>query len=108
MKQVLFFFFLLSFTSGQVSSQSFTVDDLLTLSTLSAKNIDHFMNKNGFSTKDKNSFNDFRSTSFIEKVKKNKKDTVTIRSIDFYKKEDIKYFILYTTSVNEYIEGKKE
>lgn len=107
MKQVLFFFFLQSFTSSLVSSQSFTVDDLLTLSTLTAKNIDHFMNNNGFSTKNKMPFNDLTSTSFIEKRKKNKKDTLTIRSIDFYKKEDSKYFILHTTSVNEYIEGKK-
>ena len=65
------------------------------------------MNKKGFSTKNKIPYNDFISTSFIEKGKKNKKDTLTIRRIDFYKAADAKYFIFHTTSVNEYIEGKK-
>jgi hypothetical protein len=108
MKQVLFFFLLQSLIQGTVNSQSFTIDDLLSLPNLTAKNIDPFMNKNGYSSHPGSVYNELLTTSYFEKIKKKNKDTLTKRSIDFYKKGNVKCFAFHTTSENEYTAGQKK
>ena len=107
MKRLLLILILQSFAAGRAHSQSFTVDDLLTLSSLSSKNIDRFMNKNKFLSRGISLDSNLMVTGFIEKVKAKKKDTLTKRSVDLYKKDDTKCFALHTSSLNEYLDGQR-
>lgn len=108
MKQVLFIFLLQSLVLGKVNSQSFTMDDLLSLPNLTAKNIDPFLNKNGYSSRSSSVYSELMVTSYFEKIKKKNKDTLTKRSIDLYKKGDLKCFAFHTSSANEYTNGQKK
>jgi hypothetical protein len=84
-----------------------TVDDLQTLSSLSPKNFESYMNKNGFTSGSKNLKNNITAVTFYEKINTKKKDTLLIdRSIDFYKNEDTYCFALHTSSVKEYQDGQ--
>ncbi len=87
-------------------SQSITVDDLLTLSSLSPKNIDGYLNKKGFVSAGKSLQDDLVGKTFVESKKVKSKDTSgVIRSISLYKKENIDYYVLHTSSVQEYRDG---
>lgn len=97
-----------SLIPGKLNSQSFTMDDLLSLPNLTAKNIDPFMNKNGYSSRSSGSYNELMTTSYFEKIKKNNKDTLNRRSIDIYKKGDKKCFAFHTSSLTEYSDGQKK
>lgn len=97
-----------SLVQGKVNSQSFTMDDLLSLPNLTAKNIDPFLNKNGYSSRSSSAYSELMATSYFEKLKKKNKDTLTKRSIDLYKKGDLKCFAFHTSSANEYTDGQKK
>ena len=87
--------------------QTITVDDLLTLSSLSPKNTDSYLNRKGFVAAGKNVQGDLVRSTFIENHKKKSKDTLNIiRSVSLYKKDDIEYYILHTSSLEEYQDGK--
>jgi hypothetical protein len=86
--------------------QSITVDDLLTLSSLSPKNIDGYLNKKGFVSAGKSLQDDLIGKTFVEGKKVKSKDTSgIIRSISLYKREDIDYYVLHTSSIQEYRDG---
>jgi hypothetical protein len=90
----------------RVQGQSITVDDLVTLSSLSSKNIDGYLNKKGFVSAGKSLQTNLVGMTFIENRKTKSKDTSGIvRSINFYKKENVEYFILHTSSVHEFQDG---
>ena len=107
MKRILLILILQNFATGKAHSQSFTVDKLVTLASLPSKNIDRFMNKNGFVLSGSKLDSDTMGASFIAKVKANKKDIGPKRSIDIYLKDDSKYFTLHTSSLNEYLDGQR-
>ncbi|TAL47749.1 MAG: hypothetical protein EPN92_04510 [Chitinophagaceae bacterium] len=108
MNRLLLILILQSFTICRACSQSFTVDDLLTLPSLSPKNIDHYMSKNGFLPGGSSMDNDIAVTRFYEKIKIKRKDTLTNgRSIDLYKKGDTRFFAFHTSSRSEYLAGQK-
>lgn len=97
-----------------VQSQSLTVDDLLSLSSVSPKNIDAWLNKKGFVTAGKSLQENFDEKTFIEnrkakaksKAKSKQKDTLAIvRSIDLYKKDNSEYYVLHTSSKQEFADG---
>src|SRR5271169_1583881 len=98
MKRSLLILILLCFAAGRAISQAFTVDDLIDLSSLSSKNVDHFMNKKGFLSHTRNMDDNLMATGFFEKIKDSKEDTLTLRSVDLYKKDDSRYFVLHTSS----------
>jgi hypothetical protein len=86
--------------------QSITVDDLLSLSSLSSKNIDNYLNKKGFVSTGKSLQNNLLGTTFSEIRKKKSKDTSGIvRSINCYSNDDADYFVLSTSSIQEYQKG---
>jgi hypothetical protein len=86
--------------------QSITVDDLLTLSSLSPKNVDGYLNKKGFVSAGKSLQDDLVGKTFVESKKAKSKDTSgIIRSISLYKKEDIDYYVLHTSSIQEFLDG---
>ena len=87
--------------------QIITVDDLLTLSSLSPKSTDSYMNKKGFVAAGRSLQNDLVTATFVENPKKKSKDTLNIiRRVNLYKKDDIEYYDLHTSSAQEYQDGK--
>src|SRR4026208_1691406 len=89
--------------------QSLTVNDLLTLPSLSPKSFDNYMSKKGFAFAGRSFQNDATTNSFFEKNRGKNYDTLYInRSVDVYKKEDSYCFVLHTSSLKEYKEGLKQ
>jgi hypothetical protein len=102
------------FFACSVRSQSITVDDLLSLTSISPKNIDAYLNKKGFVSTGKGLQDSFVGTTFIEnrkvkaktKSKTKPKDTLAvIRSINLYKKGNSEYYVLHTSSKQEFLDG---
>jgi hypothetical protein len=82
-----------------------TVDDLLTLSSLSPKNFDNFLEKKGFLAGNRNLKDNAVPITFFEK--KEPADTASpFRNIEIYKKSDAWCFKLETSCKEEYQEGK--
>jgi hypothetical protein len=108
MKKLLLILILQNFAAGNVHSQSFTVDDLVTLGSLPSKSIDHFMNKNGFALYKRKIDGDTLEASFNAKIKSNKKNTGPEKSIDISLRDDSKYFTLHTSSLDEYLDGQRK
>lgn len=103
----LILFVLLGSVMCMAQKQSLTVDDLLTLSSLSPKNFDNYITKKGFLPGGRSFQDDAMGVTFFEKKSGKKKDTLRInRSIDLYKKGDMWCFALHTSSVDEYQDGR--
>lgn len=91
------------FCLGQ--GRTITIADLVTLSSLSQKSTESYLNRKGFIRK--NIQDDLLSVTFIENRKPKSKDTVKItRSINLYKKENKEYYLLHTSSSGEYTDWK--
>jgi hypothetical protein len=107
MIRLLFILFLLSVLPGVARSQPITVDDLITVSTLSPKSIDHYMNKKGFLPGRRNLQDDAMIVSFFQKRSNKFQDsTDIIRTLDIYQKENTYCYALHTSSMNEYLQGR--
>lgn len=104
----LYLFLLLSCPAVcMAQNQSVLVDDLLTLSSLSPKNYNDYLEKKGFLSGGSRLYDDVMATTFIEKKNGKEPDLLPVsRSIDVYKKSDAHCFALHTTSIEEYREGK--
>lgn len=108
MKKILFSIILCNLTLAiVVHGQTFTVDNLIKASSLPSKDIDHFMNKNGYVLSNSNLENDRMEADFKIKIKKKKPYTGPARTININLKDDSKYFTLHTSSLNEYIDGQQ-
>lgn len=107
MKRFVYTLIILGFAKVQGYGQSFTMEDLLTLSSLSPGNAGHFMNKKRFSPVT-NTDGYLKATSFFEEAKAKKKDTSATRSIDMYKKDNAWYFVFHTSSKNEFVSGQEQ
>ena len=107
MKKLLLILIIQNFATGNATSQSFTVNDLVTLASLPSQNIDRFMSRNGFALYHSKSGNDTIQASFITKLKAGKISIGPKRSIDITLRDDSKYFTLHTSSINEFLEGKR-
>jgi len=108
MKKILLILIFQNFALGRGFSQSITIDDLLSLPSLSQNSMDHFMNKIGFSSRKARLEDNLMMTSYVEKNKVKKKDSITKRSVDLYKKDNARYFALRTSSLNEYMDGQRQ
>ena len=107
MKGILLILVLQNFATHKAYSQSFTVDDLVTLASLQSKNIDKFMNKNGFALYSSILQSDTLDASFGLKIKARKNYIGPKRTIDIFLKDDSKYFTLNTSSLNDYMDGQR-
>ncbi len=103
MKKLFLIIILHTCVAVRVNSQSFTIDDLVTLSTLSQKNIDHFMRKNGFILS-VNQRGD--KIQYLQKIKGKKKDIIP-ECVEIYTIDNSEYFSFRTFSMNEYQEGQR-
>src|ERR1700749_4884751 len=91
---------------NNAKSQSITIDDLLTLSSVSSKNIDNYLSKKGFVSAGKTEQDDMVGTTFIENKKLKSKDTSGIyRTVTHYLKDDVERFVLQTSSAGEFNAG---
>lgn len=106
MNRILLILILQSFAFGIANSQSFNVDDLLSLTSMPQKNLERFMFKNKFSPADSEAENALQSTTFLQKIKKGKKAEEPERSVTFYKTEDTRYYVLHTSSKAEYLDNQ--
>lgn len=107
MKRLLLILTLQCFAFVSAYSQSFTVNDLIALTTMPSKNIDRFMGKNKFLRNNNRADDNLMQTSFIEKGKPKKKDERTERSVDIYQKDGVNYYILHTSLLFEYLDGQR-
>ena len=108
MRKILFAFILCNLILAMVANgQAFTIDNLIKLTSLPSKDIDHFMNKNGYVLSSSKLENNGMEANFKIKIKKNKPYTGPARTININLKNDFKYFTLHTSSLNEYIDGQQ-
>lgn len=107
MKRLLLFLILLHFLSSKANCQSFTVDELVTLANMPAKNIDHYMYKKGFVLSGSISDSVIMSAGFIQKPKRGKNLTEPKRSIDIDIKEGVKYLRLNVSALDEFKQGEQ-
>ena len=105
MKKLLLILILLNFATGHAKSQSFTIDDLVTLASQPSKNIDHFMSRNGFALYKRKLDGDTMEASYICKSQGPQTGHRPKKSIDMDLRGDSKNFTLQTSSV-EYLEGQ--
>ncbi len=107
MKKQLLILLLQFIFAGPVNSQSFTVDDLIKLSSVSPKLLDNHLKREGFSNIRHWIDYDLRKISFYEKIKTAKRDSLTGRVVELYKKGGIRYLEFHTPSFTEYLDGHR-
>jgi hypothetical protein len=107
MKKLLLILFLQYIFAGPANSQSFNIDDLLKLSSVSPKQLDNHLKKEGFTNIRHWMDYDLQKLSFYEKIKTAKRDSLTGRIVDLYNKDATKYFEFHTPSYTEYLDGHK-
>jgi hypothetical protein len=100
--------FTVCFAQAQVPS--FSVDDLLTLSSLSPKKFDHYMSEKGFLSGGRTIQNNAMALTFLGKQEVNPDDSINsiihTRTVNLYKKENAYCFAYHTSSFEEFIEGR--
>ena len=107
MKISLLLIILIQIVASNLFSQSLNVSDLLSVAAMQSRSIDKFMSKNGFVVLGGRWNIDTARTSFIQKIKKNRKDFLPVQSVDIYRKDSSRYFSFHTSSSLEFIEGQK-
>ena len=107
MKRLLLILILQIFFATKPHGQSFNVNDLVNLSSLAPKSIDHFMYKKGFAISFAEPGSDTIGVTYGIKAKAKKNYDGPQKSIDILVKNDSKYFTFHTSSLNEYLDGKR-
>ena len=92
---------------GVAQRQQVSVDDLLTLSSLSPKNFDHYLGKKGFLPSVKTMRDNNPAFTFVERNNLQENDSISMgRRVEMYKKDNTYYFALHTSSKEEFVEGR--
>ncbi|MEI9809007.1 MAG: hypothetical protein WDO16_14740 [Bacteroidota bacterium] len=87
--------------------QPVTIDDLLTLSSISPKNFDNYLGKKGFLPPVRTIQDNNPALTFVEKDNSMETDSFLLkRSVEMYKKDNTYYFALHTSSQEEFEEGR--
>ena len=107
MKKLLLILLMQFIFACTANSQSFTVDDLLKLVSVSPKDIDNQLKKDGFLASRFWMDYDLKKTSFYERIKIKKSDSLTGRSVELYKKDGAKFYEFHTPSYAEYLDGHR-
>lgn len=106
MKKTLQIFTLLFFAAIPAHSQSFEVNDLISMVSISTKDVNHFMYKRGFvyvsGREDVNSF----LANFTSKPPKKRKSYLPKLSLEFINKGGARYISFHTSSLEEFKEGE--
>ena len=107
MKRIILLLILQNFVGNIVKSQSFNVDNLITLAAMQPKNMDRFMNKNGYTLYNSQTKNDTLQASFGIKIKTKNKYAGPNRTIEVRLCNESKYYSLHTSSLTEFTDGEK-
>jgi hypothetical protein len=107
MRRILPTLLLLNFVMANAFGQSFTVRDLLEMGNTPSNNITYFMNKNGFALNYSNPASDTLQASYIARGKRGKPYKGPLKSIDYYSKDNSRFFLLHTLSYDDFIDGEK-
>jgi hypothetical protein len=106
MNKIWLLILLLCLPAFKVSSQSFTVHDLVSMADLPSNGISKYMFKKGF-VLNNNLRTDSVQASFILKIKVRKKPVEIKQSVDFYLSNGSRYFVLHTVDADDYAEGMR-
>jgi len=96
------FFILVTCLITLPAAAQFTVRDLLNLSSMEPRNLDHFMLKRGFSHASYLTGND---RSYMKVARHRKRDSLPPESLEIHEKDSSTYFTLGTSSSDKYLEG---
>ncbi|HVZ96905.1 MAG TPA: hypothetical protein VG847_08530 [Chitinophagaceae bacterium] len=96
------FLILLSWCTGFYAHAQFSVKDLLDLSAMQPKSMDHFMLKKGFFHSSYLTGND---RSYMKVSRHSKRDTLPTDNIEIHEKDSSVYYILNTYSREKYLDG---
>ena len=107
MRKLIFIFLLAQVTTNKTLSQSFTVNDLIKLSSLPSNDIDRFMGKSGYILTSGKIQDDVMEAGFTLKPRLKKNYSGPTRSIEVKFKADQKIYILHTSSLNEFTQGRE-
>jgi hypothetical protein len=89
-----------------IQAQQFTVDDLVTLSSLSPKKFDNYMQDKGYKSGGRVMQDDAMAFTFFEKRKITPEDSIfETRRVGLYKKDKAYCFAFHTTCKKEYEDG---
>ena len=106
MKKTLQIYILLFFAVTQVHSQSFDVSDLISMISVSTKEVNHFMYKRGFvyvsGREDANLF----LANFTGKPPKKRKSAQSKQSLEFLNKGGARYISFHTSSLEDFKKGE--
>ncbi len=107
MKRILLLIVLQVLVLIRVQSQAITVDQLVSLTSMSSKSIDRFMEKNKYVLNIEGATGHKDSFSFIQKLPAKKRALGAERSLDLYKTGNSLYYIYHTASEEEFLEGRQ-
>jgi len=97
---------LVNLYGGKASCQSFSVHDLLDLADLPWNGINNYMFKKGFIL-NHNVQKDSIDASFIPKAKIKKKPVQIRQGVDFYQKNNSRYFVFHSLDLDDYQNGER-
>lgn len=106
MARILLILILQGFIICNLQGQSFTVDDLVALSSLPPKKFDNYMQDKGYKSGGRMMQDDAMAFTFFEKRKITPEDSVfETRRVGLYKKDNAYCFAFHTSCRKEYEEG---
>jgi hypothetical protein len=90
-----------------LQAQTFSIDDLLTLSSLPPKRFDEYMKEKGFMSAGRTMLNDAMALTFMGKNQFTEDSILHSRTVNLYKQNNTYCFAFHTTSVKEFTQGKE-
>ena len=108
MKKVLLILFLQSFTAGIICAQSFNINDLIELSYLPTKKIDHYLHKKGFDLSSTKTDSLTTEAVFTSKIKAHTENFTHPKNIYITLADSYRDYILQTLLPNDYVDGQRE
>jgi hypothetical protein len=106
MKTILLFILLLIFAPGYAHSQSFDVNDLISMAYLPSKDVNHFMNKRGFIPVSGEQDTVSVLGSFMSRPPRKKKTVRPKLSLELINKGNSKFIAFHTSSLEDFRQGE--
>jgi len=108
MKKLLLIVFLQSLTIGIICAQSFNVNDLIKLSYLPTKQIDHYLYKKGFDLSSTKTDSLSTEAVFTTRIKSHSEVLTPLKNINISLGDGYREYGLQTSLPAEYVDGQRE
>lgn len=108
MKKVLLILFLQGLTTGFAYAQSFDISDLIKLSYLPTKEIDHYLYKKGFYLSSTKTDSLSTEAAFKTRIKAHKEIFTNPKHIYISLADNYRSYSLQTSLANEYVDGQRQ